>query len=459
MLLDDTIAAIATSIGEGGIGIIRISGDQAKGIAGQLFVSSRARTLEDMASFTLMHGHIIDPSDHHIVDEVIVSYMKKPSTYTREDIIEINCHGGPVILRKILDLVLSMGARLAEPGEFTKRAFLNGRIDLSQAEGVMDLIRAKTDASLRTAMDQTEGKISKKTRQLSEKLLKMMAHIEAALDYPEEDIEDVVSNSVILEAEIISREIGDLIKNGETGKIIREGLNTVITGKPNVGKSSLLNNLIEENKAIVTDIPGTTRDVIEEYISIEGIPVKIIDTAGIRETRDLVEKIGVDKTREYIEKADLVLFVIDSSSKLTDEDKDIIKLISGKNVIVVMNKQDLPNMVSIEHIKKIIGNSIIISASMNNQNGIDEIKQEILKMVYSGNASKEIYVTNIRHVNILREAGNNLTSGIKTLQEHYPLDMASIEFRNAYMKLGEITGDTADEDIIDRIFRDFCIGK
>lgn len=459
MLLEDTIAAIATSAGEGGIGIIRISGEKSKDIINKIFVNIKGKDTSNMKSFTMRYGHIVNPENNSIVDEVIISFMEKPNTYTKEDIVEINCHGGATVLRKILALVLSRGARLAEPGEFTKRAFLNGRIDLSQAEGVMDLIRSKTDESMRIALEQTEGKVSKKTHYLMDKLLKILAHIEAALDYPEDDIEDIVGKQVIEEADIISWEIKQLVKAAEAGKIIRDGLNTVIIGKPNVGKSSLLNVLIEENKAIVTDIPGTTRDIIEEYINIEGIPVKIIDTAGIREAKDIVEKIGVEKTKEYIDRADLIIFMVDSSRALDEEDEEIIRIISDKKAIIVMNKQDLPNVTNAQYIIEKVGNKKIISASMNSELGIDEIKQEIVNMVYSGSTGRDICITNIRHINILNETMENINSGINTLKENYPLDMASIEFRNAYLKLGEITGDTTQEDIIDRIFRDFCIGK
>lgn len=459
MMLEDTIAGVATAAGEGGIGIIRISGENSKDIISRLFVSIKGKDINTMKSFTMRYGHIVNPEDNTIIDEAIISYMQKPNTYTREDIVEINSHGGPTTLRKILSLVLKSGARLAEPGEFTKRAFLNGRIDLSQAEGVMDLIRAKTDESLRVALEQTEGKVSKKTHYLMDKLLKILAHIEAALDYPEDDIEDATSAQVVEEAKIISWEIIELVKASEAGKIIREGLNTVIIGKPNVGKSSLLNVLIDENKAIVTDIPGTTRDIIEEYINVEGIPVKIIDTAGIRETKDIVEKIGVEKTKEYIEKADLIIFMVDSSRELEDEDEEILKLIADKKAIIVLNKQDLPNNTDMQYLRERVDGKKIISASMNNEVGIDEIKKEIVNMVYSGDISREVCITNVRHINILNETVQNINSGIDTLQARYPLDMASIEFKNAYLKLGEITGDTTQEDIIDRIFSDFCIGK
>lgn len=460
MIYDDTIAAISTAVGEGGIGILRISGINSLNILEKIFRSITNRDTLSMGSYTIRYGHILNPLNEEIIDEVIVSYMKSPNTYTREDIVEINCHGGSIAVRKILSIILNNGARLAEPGEFTKRAFLNGRIDLSQAEGVIDLIRAKTDESMRIALEQSGGKVSKKAKSLIDKLIQILAHIEATVDFPEEDIEDIISKKVVIEANDIVNEINDLIQNAGTGKILREGLNTVIIGKPNVGKSSLLNVLIEENRAIVTDTPGTTRDSIEEYININGIPVKIIDTAGIREAVDMVEKIGVEKTKSYIDRSDLIIFMVDGSSVLSSEDDEIIDLIKDKKVIVVINKLDLPLVIDIEYLKERLNGCSFIMTSVSNEKGIDEIKNEIVNMVYSGEAgSRDVCITNVRHIDILLKANDAIISGINTLNSGYPLDMASIEFRIAYLKLGEITGDTASDDIIDRIFKDFCIGK
>lgn len=460
MFFDDTIAAISSAVGEGGIGIVRMSGEGSLGILDRVFRSVSEKETMSMKSYTIRYGHIVDPKNGEVVDEVIVGFMRKPNTYTREDIVEVYCHGGIITVRKILAIILDNGAKLAEPGEFTKRAFLNGRIDLSQAEGVIDLIRAKTEESMKIALEQSEGKVNRKTRYLMDRIVKILAHIEATVDYPEDDIEDIVSTQVIEEAKEIIEEIEGLISTAKSGKILREGLNTVIIGKPNVGKSSLLNVLIEENKAIVTDIPGTTRDIIEEYININGIPVKIVDTAGIRETKDLVEKIGVEKTKEYIDRADLIIFMIDASRTLEDEDEEIIDIIRDKKAIVVINKLDLPNVIDIDEIKKKLSDNTIVMASVNKEKGIDIIKDEIVEMVYSGKATgRDICITNVRHIDILIKTNENLESGINTLNSGYPLDMASIEFRNAYLKLGEITGDTTQDDIIDRIFKDFCIGK
>ncbi|MCX7885116.1 MAG: tRNA uridine-5-carboxymethylaminomethyl(34) synthesis GTPase MnmE [Caloramator sp.] len=460
MFIEDTIAAISTSLGEGGIGIVRISGSKALEILNHIFVSPKGKNVLNMKSYTMLYGYIKDKNNDEIVDEVIVSYMKAPNTYTKEDIVEINCHGGMVAVRKILTLVIKSGARLAEPGEFTKRAFLNGRIDLSQAEAVIDVIRAKTDESMRLAMEQIQGKLSVKIRNVMDKLLNILAHIEATIDYPEDDIESIITRQLIRNADEIIKDIDELIKNADTGKIIREGLNTVIVGKPNVGKSSLLNMLIQENKAIVTEIPGTTRDIIEEYINIEGIPIRLVDTAGIRETGDIVEKIGVEKTKEYVDKADLVIFMLDASKKLEEEDYIIIDLIKDKNKIVVVNKIDMPQKIDIDYIKDRFKNTSIIYTSVKEDDGIENIKRNIVEIVYKGNiSSKDVYITNIRHKDILENAKKSIENGIETLKSGLPLDCASIDFKDAYLKLGEITGDTVSDDIIDRIFSNFCIGK
>ncbi len=460
MNLDDTIAAISTAIGEGGIGIVRMSGDKALNILERVFKGFKDKGVMDMKSFTMRYGYIIDSETEEKVDEVIVSYMKSPNTYTREDVVEINCHGGIVAVRRVLALLLKNGARLAEPGEFTKRAFLNGRIDLSQAEAVIDLIRAKTDESMDIALEQSAGKLSNKVRILMDKLLGMLAHVEAAVAFPEDDIEDIVNDKMIKEGKAIESEIAVLIENASTGRILREGLNTIIVGKPNVGKSSLLNELLQEKRAIVTDIPGTTRDVIEEYINIKGIPVKLVDTAGIRDTRDVVESIGVEKSKEYIEKSDLVILMIDNSRPLEEEDEDIIKIIKGKRVILVVNKMDLPGAADIEYLKRKINGVPFIFTSMDSENGIEEIKNKIAELVFEGHIKpKDISVTNVRHQNALIKAREGVQRGINTISTGLPLDFAGIEFKDAYLKLGEITGDTVEEDIIDRIFADFCIGK
>lgn len=460
MELNDTIAAVSTAVGEGGIGIVRMSGDKALEILERVFKSTKNKDVMKMKSYTMMYGNFINPKGEEKIDEVIVSYMKAPNTYTREDVVEINCHGGIVAVKKILSILLNNGARLAEPGEFTKRAFLNGRIDLSQAEAVIDIIRSKTEESLKIALDQTQGKLSSRVKGIMNNILRELAHIEAAVDFPEDDIDDLLSLNIINNGRKILEELELLIKNAEAGKILREGLNTIIIGKPNVGKSSLLNALLQEKRAIVTDIPGTTRDVIEEYINIKGIPVKLVDTAGIREARDIVEKIGVEKSKEYIDKADLIILMLDASRPLDDEDRKIIEIVKNKRVILVINKYDLPVKISNKEIEELIKYKNIINASVGRENGIDEIKDAIVEMVYEGNISiKDIFVTNVRHMDIFIKAKASIEKGIETLKKGYPVDFASIEFKDAYLKLGEITGDTVADDIIDRIFKDFCIGK
>jgi len=460
MLTDDTIAAISTALGEGGIGIVRISGDKSMNILKKVFKSAKGKDVSKLHSYSMMHGYIIDPKTNEKIDEVIVSYMKKPSTYTREDVVEINCHGGVIAVRRVLQLTLDNGARLAEPGEFTKRAFLNGRIDLSQAEAVMDLIRAKTDESMKIALEQSEGKLSKQVEKINNKILDILAHIEAEVEFSEEDIDEVVNEKVIKDCEEVKGQMEDLLKNADKGKILREGLNVIIVGKPNVGKSSLLNALLEEKRAIVTDVPGTTRDTIEEYINIDGIPVKLIDTAGIREARNEVEKIGVERTKECIDKADLILFMIDGSREIDDEDMKIVEIAKNRDVIVIINKHDLPMNVDIEYIKKTFYNKPVLYVSVKTNEGISSIKEEITNFVYKGKVSvKDIYVTNIRHKKALNDAIESIENGITTIKNGYPIDMASIDIKDAYLKLGEITGKTVSEDIIDRIFTNFCIGK
>jgi tRNA modification GTPase len=460
MSIDDTIAAISTAVGEGGIGIVRMSGEESLNILNKVFRSIRGKETLNMESYTMRYGHIIDPETKDTIDEVIVNYMKAPNTYTREDIVEINCHGGIVAVKKILSILLKSGARLSEAGEFTKRAFLNGRIDLSQAEAVIDLIRAKTDESMKVALEQSQGKLSKRIKLLMDKLLGMLAHIEAAVAFPEDDIENVVNQKIVDTGKDIGMEIDNLVYSADTGKILREGLNTIIIGKPNVGKSSLLNELLQEKRAIVTDIPGTTRDVIEEYINIKGIPVKLIDTAGIRHTEDVVEKIGVEKSKEYIDRADLIIFMVDGSRELENEDEDIIKIIEGKSVIIVINKVDLPIGVDIEYLKDKLKNRPVLMTSINTESGVESIKDIIADMVFGGDITpRDVFVTNIRHKDLLLKAKDSISKGIDTVSTGIPIDFASIDFKEAYLRLGEITGDTVEEDIIDRIFNDFCIGK
>lgn len=454
----DTIGAISTSIGEGGIAIVRVSGDKAKDVVDKIFQAKNGKSIKDMKSYTMRYGYIIDENNNHI-DEVIVSFMKGPRSFTAEDTVEISCHGGVVATNKVLEQVIKQGVRLAEPGEFTKRAFLNGRIDLSQAEAVIDIINAKTDLSMKSALMQSEGVISKEIRGLREKLLSTIAHIEATVDYPEDDLEEVTAEMAIKDLELIEKEIKRFIETAEEGKILREGLSTVIVGKPNVGKSSLLNALTRENRAIVTDIPGTTRDVIEEYINISGIPIKIIDTAGIRETDDVVEKIGVERSRAKINDADLVILILDSSNELSEEDKEIINHISNKKYMILLNKSDLNSKLTQVDLENINCKNIY-SISAKTGEGIDEVRAAIKDMFFKGEIStNNVIITNTRHKEALLRAYECIGSAIDTLNHTFAIDLASIDIRNAWTFLGEITGDSLEENIIDKIFKDFCLGK
>ncbi|OFI05395.1 tRNA modification GTPase MnmE [Clostridium acetireducens DSM 10703] len=455
----DTIVAISTVLGEGGISIVRLSGDNALKIVSEIFKGKKGRKLDDIKPYTMRYGHIVEKETGDILDEVLVSYMKAPRSFTAEDTVEINCHGGVVATKKILEEVIKSGARLAEPGEFTKRAFLNGRIDLSQAEAVIDIIRSKTDIAMKSAVQQSEGKLSKKINLIRNKLLELIAHIEATVDYPEEDLEEMTAEKVSNKLEDIIDEMKNILSNADEGKIIREGLNVVIVGKPNVGKSSLLNELVSENRAIVTDVPGTTRDVIEEFINIEGIPIKVVDTAGIRETEDLVEKIGVKKSKEKIKEADLVILMLDVSRKLDEEDIEIINFIKDKKSIILLNKCDLNDKISIEDIKS-FDTSYVFKTSVKEGIGLDKIKSSIKNLFFKGEIKgKDIIVTNARHKNALIKAKSSCDAALDSLKNTLAVDLASIDIRNAWLSLGEITGETLEEDIIDKIFSEFCLGK
>ncbi|QEK13530.1 tRNA uridine-5-carboxymethylaminomethyl(34) synthesis GTPase MnmE [Crassaminicella thermophila] len=459
--MSDTIVAIATAPGEAGIGIVRLSGGESLEILDKIFVPTRGESIKEYKPRRLTHGKIIDPKTNQIIDEVLVTYMKAPYTYTAEDVVEINCHGGIVPVRKILELVLRCGARMAERGEFTKRAFLNGRIDLAQAEAVMDLISAKTDKSFDVAFGQLEGSLSKEVKNIRESILEMMAHITVNIDFPDEDIEEITYKELQDSANSIYERIEGLLESAQTGKIIKEGLHTVIIGKPNVGKSSLMNALLKESRAIVTEVPGTTRDIIEEFVSIKGIPLKIVDTAGIRETEDIVEKIGVERSKEFFNKADLVIFVLNASEPLTDEDKQIMELLKNRQTIILMNKTDLPMVLDEENIRKILPNKKIIKISVLEGKGLKELEDTIVEMVYGGEVrQKEVsFVTNVRHKDALERAKTSIQEGIEAIRQGLPLDFVEVDVRNCWEALGEITGDTVGEDVIDKIFANFCLGK
>lgn len=460
-MIDDTIAAISTPIGAAGIGIIRISGKNAVEIAKKLFRGKKPVDLATVESHKLVYGYVLEPDTGNVVDEVLLSVMLAPHTFTVEDVVEINCHGGVVAVRKALECVINAGARLAEPGEFTKRAFLNGRMDLAQAESVMDLINAKTEKSLKVAVRQLAGGLSAKVKDIRQALLKTMAHIEAGIDFPEHDIEELSREQINTATREVLADIEQMVASAESGKILREGLRTVILGKPNVGKSSLLNALLREKRAIVTDIPGTTRDVIEEYVNIKGIPLNIIDTAGIRETEDLVEKIGVEKTKQVLDEADLVLFMLDAAGGVEEEDRLIAELVSGKTGFLLINKTDVRPDLDIGLVSNLVKGLEQIKISLKTGEGLEELKNSIAVKVMAGqvDTGEGVMVTNIRHRNALAAARDSLREVLNTLTLGLPTDCVAIDLRNAWEKLGEISGDTLDEDIIDRIFSEFCIGK
>ncbi len=456
-----TIVAISTAVGEAGIGIVRISGKNALQIANTIFIGNKVKQIDVTKNRKLIYGHIVDKKCNELIDEVLISYMKGPNTYTREDMVEVYCHGGIISVRKVLDLILNNGARLAEPGEFTKRAFLNGRLDLSQAEAVIDMIRAKTDKSYKTSLDQLEGSLSKKIKEIRNILLEMIAHVEVSIDFPEEGIEDITYYDLGKSGYRVKEEIEKLLSTVDRGKILRDGLNTVILGKPNVGKSSLLNAILGENRAIVTDIPGTTRDIIEEYVNIDGIPLRIIDTAGIRNTEDVVEQIGVDRARESVLKADLIIAIFDVSRDLSQEDFEIIDLIKDKKSIVLLNKTDLPPKYDESKLKKFIENKEVITMSITAGFGVDDLIKNIKSLFYTGEV--EVYsdaiVTNIRHKNQLIKALENINNVIEDIKMNVPIDCIDVDLKNCWDNLGEISGDTISEDILDKIFSEFCIGK
>lgn len=459
MFIDDTIAAIATAPGEGGIGIIRISGERSLSVAEEIFRSMSGKLIKDYKTRTLVYGNIVDGDK--VIDEVLVAYMKGPNSYTAEDVIEINCHGGFISVKKILELILSKDVRLAEQGEFTKRAFLNGRIDLSQAEAIIDVIKAKTDMAHEVAQNQLEGSLSNKIKDLRMKVTEVLAHLEVAIDFSEEDVEEITYQTLEEKARELKNEIKKLYDTAESGKILRDGLKTVIVGKPNVGKSSLLNSILGENRAIVTDIPGTTRDVIEEFVNIKGIPLKIVDTAGIRETEDVVEKIGVEKSKESFNSADLVIMVLDSSRQLSDEDLEILANLENKKTIVLLNKTDLEQKIEEDKIRQYVDNDSIIRISALKHEGIEEIHDKIESMVYKGSIrnTSSLVITNSRHKDALLRAYESINDAISAIEQNLPYDFIEVDFKNIWDYLGYINGDTVKEDLLDTIFSNFCIGK
>ncbi|HDI6764379.1 TPA: tRNA uridine-5-carboxymethylaminomethyl(34) synthesis GTPase MnmE [Staphylococcus aureus] len=456
----DTITSISTPMGEGAIGIVRLSGPQAVEIADKLYKGKHL--LNDAPSHTINYGHIIDPESKEVVEEVMVSVLRAPKTFTREDIIEINCHGGILTINRVLELTMTYGARMAEPGEFTKRAFLNGRIDLSQAEAVMDFIRSKTDRASKVAMNQIEGRLSDLIKKQRQSILEILAQVEVNIDYPEyDDVEDATTEFLLEQSKEIKQEINRLLDTGAQGKIMREGLSTVIVGKPNVGKSSMLNNLIQDNKAIVTEVAGTTRDVLEEYVNVRGVPLRLVDTAGIRETEDIVEKIGVERSRKALSQADLILFVLNNNEALTQEDYTLYEVVKNEDVIVIVNKMDLEQNIDINEVKDMIGDTPLIQTSMLKQEGIDELEIQIRDLFFGGEVQNQdmTYVSNSRHISLLKQARQTIQDAIDAAESGVPMDMVQIDLTRTWEILGEIIGETASDELIDQLFSQFCLGK
>lgn len=455
--MDHTIAAISTATGEAGIGIVRMSGKDSFEIGNKIFrgMNSKEVTIKDNRK--MKYGHIYD--GEKLIDEVLICFMKGPHTYTREDIVEIYTHGGVISVKKVLDTLLKNGAEVADRGEFTKRAFLNGRLDLSQAEAVIDMIKAKTDKAYDASLNQLEGSLKNKIGNYRDKMLNILARLEYSINFTEDFLEEPDISPVIKESEEVLEGLKKLYNSSNKGKIIRDGIETAIIGKPNVGKSSLLNALIKEKKAIVTDIPGTTRDVVEEYIDLDGIALKISDTAGIRDTEDIVEKLGVDKSLEFIDKADLIIAMFDVSRDFDEEDRKIFNLIENKNAIVVFNKIDiLKEDIDIEKYEK---KYPIIKMSVKKDNGIEDLEKYIMEMFFKGDiiSTNETLVTNVRHRDLIGKAIKSLSSAVEDLKMDIPIDCIEVDIRETWDILGQITGDTVEDDILNKIFQDFCVGK
>ncbi|UJF33316.1 tRNA uridine-5-carboxymethylaminomethyl(34) synthesis GTPase MnmE [Paenibacillus hexagrammi] len=458
-MLKDTIAAISTPLGEGGISVIRVSGDDSIPLVDRVF-HSKIR-LPDAATHTVHYGHIVEPGTTEKLEEVLVTVMKNPRSFTMEDVVEVSCHGGIVSVKKVLDLLLLQGIRLAEPGEFTKRAFLNGRIDLTQAEAVIDLIRAKSDRAFKVALKQVEGKLSKEIKLLRHQLVELMAHVEVNIDYPEHDVEEMTNVLIRDKCTLVKTEIERLLHTAQQGKILREGIETAIVGRPNVGKSSLLNELAQENRAIVTDIPGTTRDVIEEFVNVGGIPLKLLDTAGIRETTDIVERIGVERSKSALAEADLILLVLNSNEELQMDELVMMKQLAEKQTIVILNKIDLPRRIDLDQVRAYFSDERIVELSLLENRGVDSLEKAISSIFFEGKLESAdlTYVSNVRHISLLKQALKSLQDALDANADYVPIDMIQIDIRAAWEQLGEIIGDSVGESLIDQIFTQFCLGK
>ena len=459
MVNTDTIAAIATAMGNSGIGIVRISGDEAVEIADRIFkLKGGKEKLADQKSHTIHYGFVCDGEE--VIDEVLVMLMKGPRSFTAEDTVEIDCHGGMLVTRRILEAVLKAGARLADPGEFTKRAFLNGRIDLSQAEAVIDVINAKNEYALKSSVGQLRGSVSKRIKDLREKIIFEIAFIESALDDPEHISLDGYGEKLMNIVEDMSLELCKLIKSSSNGRVVSEGVKTVILGKPNAGKSSLMNVLVGEDRAIVTDIAGTTRDILEEHIYLQGISLNVVDTAGIRDTDDVVEKIGVTRAMSAAEDADLIIYVVDGSRALDENDYQIMEFIKDRKAVVLLNKSDLEQVVSIDEIMEKSGHAVI-AISAKKESGIDKLEEEIKSLFYEGEIdfNDQVMITNVRHAQALREAYDSVLMVKRSIEDEMPEDFYSIDLMNAYEKLGLIIGESVEDDLVNEIFSKFCMGK
>lgn len=458
----DTIAAISTPYGTGGLGIIRISGPDAFSITGRIFTGKK--DFNEIKSHSVAHGRIIDPASGLMLDDVLIIKMKRPNTFTAEDVVEVSCHGGINVLKNVLSLILRQGARLADPGEFTKRAFLNGRMDLAQAEAVIDLINSKTDESSRAAAAQLEGKLSERIGNSRRKLIELIAHIEAVVDYPEHDIEELTGSRIYEGVCAVKAELQKAAGSFGRGKLLREGITAAIIGKPNAGKSSLLNALAGCNRAIVTDVPGTTRDIIEEYVNIAGMPVRFLDTAGIRETSDPVETIGVERARKAADVAELVIAVFDAQTGIMPEDMGVLESVKGKKKIIIINKTDIARDEEIERMKAQLqsaGDSPVLVTSMLDGAGVEDLMKEIEELFMKGalRTNSEVLVTNVRHRQLLDKAIESLASAEKAHLDGLPLDFVTIDIKESAEFLGQITGESVSEDVVKEIFSRFCVGK
>lgn len=456
--MDQTIAAVATPYGEGGIGIIRISGEESLRILNEIFKPAKR---ENLMPRMLTYGQILVPETREILDEVLAVFMKGPATYTAEDVVEIHCHGSVVALRRVLSLILERGARLAEPGEFTKRAFLNGRLDLVQAEAVIDLVKARSEKGFDVALNQLEGTLSREVLRIRQQLLELLVQLAVNIDYPDEDIEEMTYESLKKSLSQIGDEIEILLSTADSGRMLREGIGVAIVGKPNVGKSSFMNALLRESRAIVTDIPGTTRDTIEEYLNIRGIPIKLTDTAGIRKTQDRIESIGIEKSKEAFHKADLVLFILDGSQKISEEDMEIISLMQGRKAMVLINKEDLEQKITYSEVAGLLPDARILHTSTATGSGIQEVEDVLEDLVYGGNVKQKdsLMISNVRQKDLLDRALSFIRDGLVQAEEGAALDFIEIDVKSGWELLGEIIGETVTDTIIEEVFARFCLGK